>query len=50
MIYLQSVCILLVNRAVRGCGPVCAVALYKCDVGNACFSVSVCALVELWGV
>jgi len=37
MRYLQSVCILLVNRAVRGCGPVCAVAFYKCDVGNACW-------------
>jgi len=34
----------------RGCGPVFAVAFYKCDVGNACFSVSVCASVELWGV
>ena len=28
--------------------PVCAVAFYKCDFGNACFSVSVCASVELW--
>jgi len=33
-----------------GCGPVCAVAFYKCNVGNACFSVSVCESVELWEV
>jgi len=33
-----------------GCGPVCAVAFYKCDVGNACFPVSVFASVELLGV
>jgi len=50
MIYLQSVCILLVNRAVGGCGPVCALAFYKCEVGNVCFSVSVCASLELRGV
>jgi len=31
------------------CGSVCTVAFYKCDVGNTCFSVSVCASVELWG-
>ena len=48
----STVCLLflLVNRAAPGCEPVCAVAFYKSDVGNACFYVSVCASVELWGV
>jgi len=52
MIYLQSVCLHFICEAgcAGGCGPVCAVAFYKCDAGNACFSVSVCASVELWGV
>ena len=50
MVYVQSICILLVNQAVRGYGSVCAVAFYLFDVGITCLSVSVCASVELWGV
>jgi hypothetical protein len=46
-VYLNFTC---ESGCARDCGTVCAVAFYKCDVGNACFSVSVCASVELWGV
>jgi len=46
-VYLHFTC---ESGCAEGCGPVCAVAFYKCDVGMVCFSVSVCASVELWGV
>jgi len=49
---ISTVCLHFICEAdcAGGCGPVCAVAFYKCDVGDAYFSVSVCASVELWGV
>jgi len=48
----STVCLHFICEAgcAGGCGPVCAVGFYKCDVGNACFSVSVCASVEWWEV